>query len=141
MTRGTPAQTQYFYSALVNIALDGVLPRDHLLRRCPLDPFESGQTCSERRAVRSLHQSAGNWTFDLRRLWYGYVMSGQRIEHLHAGISILTLYDDERRQLLRSHPEDEQIFPCVHFWDSGEEAAFSAKIRDLDRRQAGTIKP
>jgi hypothetical protein len=42
MTRGTPAQMQYFYSTLRAIALDGVLPRDHLLRRCPLDPFEHG---------------------------------------------------------------------------------------------------
>ncbi len=55
MTRATPRQTQFFYSALRGIALDGVLPRDHLLRRCPLDPLERGQTRSERRAVRSLH--------------------------------------------------------------------------------------
>ncbi len=42
-------------------------------------------------------------------------MSGQRIESLHAGISVLTLYDDELRQLLRSHPGDEDVFPRVHF--------------------------
>src|SRR5512135_3185649 len=99
MMRATPAQTQFFYSALRGIALDGVLPRDHLLRRCPLDPFdEHGHTRDEHRAVRSLHQAAGNWSHALRQLWYGYMCSGQRIEHLHAGLSVLTLYDDELRQ-------------------------------------------
>ncbi len=132
--RATLAQTQYLYSTLRGIALDGVLPRDHLLRKTPLDPFDVGSARDERRALCLLHLAAGNWSYDLRRLWYGYIMSGQRIESLHAGLSVLTLYDDELRQLLRSHPEDEQIFPRVHFWNAREEAAFLQKIRQLDRQ-------
>ncbi len=68
-------------------------------------------------------------------------MSGQRIESLHAGISVLTLYDDELAQLLRSHPGDEDVFPRVHFWNEREEAVFMQKIHELDRQHAGSIKP
>ncbi len=134
MTRGTPRQITFFYITLRALVAGRIPPPDHILRRCPLDPFEHGHTRDEHRAVRSLQHAAGNWSHALRQLWYGYIMSGQRIEHLHAGISVLTIYDDELRQLLRSHPDDEQLFPRVHFWNEIGEQSFLQKIRELDRQ-------
>ncbi len=134
MTRATPAQTQFFYITLRALVAGRLPPPDHLLRKIPIDPDQVGKTTIEWRAVFALQRAAGNWAYKLRQIWYSYCCSGYCVEAIHRCICYMTMYDDELRRLLRSHPDDEQIFPRVHFWDPEEEAAFRAKFRQLDRQ-------
>jgi len=69
-------------------------------------------------------------------LHYGYVVSGRRLASLHMGIGCLAICDDELRQLLRSHPGDERLFPQVCFPDDLAEARFRKVIRDMDERKS-----
>ncbi len=134
MTRATPRQTTFFYITLRALVEGRIPPPDHLLRKIPIDPDQVGKTTIEWRAAVALQRAAGNWAYKLRQIWYSYCCSGYCVEAIHQCICYMTLYDDELRQLLRSHPDDEQLFPRVFCWNSGAEAAFMQKIRELDRQ-------
>ncbi len=134
--RATPAQTQYFYATLKTLASGRALPVEHPLTACPLDPFSIGSTSIEKQAAQKLHTLVGNWSYDLRRLHYGFTVSGRRLASLHMGIGTLTIADDELRQLLRSHPGDELMFYQVCEPDELAEARFRKVIRDMDERKS-----
>ncbi|SRR6266487_2546318 len=134
--RATPAQTRYFYATLKTLASGRALPVEHPLTTCPVDPFSIGSTSVEQRAARKLHANCGNWSYDLRRLHYGFVVSGRRLASLHMGLGTLTIADDELRTLLRSHPGDERLFPHVCFPDEIAEANFRKIVRDMDERKS-----
>ncbi len=134
--RATSAQSLYFYDTLRALASGRALSIEHPLTACPLDPVSAGQTGLEKQSVQKLHNLCGNWSHTLRMLYYGYVSSGRRGSNLHAGIGCLTIYDSELRQLLRSHPGDERIFPRVFFPDELAEARFREVIYGMDRTDA-----
>lgn len=119
----------YFIGMLRQLVTSGTLPPGHPLLACPLDPFASGTNLSEKRALRELRALAGErWCYELRRLYYGYISSGRRISSIHTGLVYLALYDDDLRELLRSH-EAEGVFvlPKLQLWDEEAEARFYAR--------------
>src|SRR5438874_3044058 len=107
----------YFYETLKTLVIEGDVSDSHVLKRLPADPLARGQLKSEMRAVKELERMCGQWSVKLRQLYYGYCQSGKRAQNLHTGITYMTMYDEELRQLLRSHPGDSQIFPTVFFPD------------------------
>lgn len=129
-------KSRAFYDTLKTLVRDGALSIEHPLVICPVDPFSAGQTHQEKRAIQELHNLCGNWSYDLRCLYYGFVQSGRRISNLHAGIGTLTIYDEELRTLLRSHPGDERLFPRVFFPDELAESRFREVIYGMDRTDA-----
>jgi hypothetical protein len=132
--RSTADQARHFYGALARLAEGESLPADHPLLSCPADPFSKGQEIDEKRAVQALHTLVGNWDHDLRRLYYGYRQS-RRLQTLHIGIAFLSMEDDELRQLLRSHPGDETLFPHVFFRDEMAERRHRQRLRQLDSKE------
>lgn len=137
-SRATQVQSHYFYDTLKQLVTSGKLPLDHPLLHCPLDPFTSGSSSAERRAVAELNRAVGPcWAYDLRRLYYGYVCSGRRVSALRSGLVYLCMYDDELRQLLHSH-EDEGIIvlPALQLWDEQAERRFYERIKAMDRKLA-----
>jgi hypothetical protein len=127
----TPAQSKYFYIVLRELVIAGDVPYDHPLRQCPLDPFQKGNTRLEAQAVAQLEKLAGRYASQLRRLYYGYCLSGKRHQNLETGIAFLTMWDSELCALLRSHQGDETTFPTVFFPDEQAEARHYAMLRQL----------
>jgi hypothetical protein len=133
--RATPDQTDYFYTTLRQLVVDGDVPYDHQLKQCPLDPSMKGVERAEKEAVAELQKRAGGWASDLRRLHYGYIRSGKRQTNLETGIAFCTMWDSELRDLLRSHPGDEMTFPTVFFPDEQAEARHYARLRCIDGKK------
>lgn len=133
MSRATPTQTQAFYEILVALVTDGDVLVSHPLRRSPIDPHSSGALKSAPRlALWQLQEMIGNWTYKLRCLYYGYVQSGYNPGNIRLSLAYLTMYDDELRELLRSHEGDDELFPSVFLPDVEAEARHYAMLRQMD---------
>lgn len=129
MMQLSSSQEGFFCNTLRELVTTGTLSDDHPLKHCPLDPFTSGSSSAEKRAVATLNKLAGpHFSLLMRRLWYGYVCSGRRISALRQGAIYLALYDDELRALLADVFE----LPNLQLWDEQKTARFYETIRRID---------